>query len=307
MTALRVDLHIDTLSLLAERGGGLTPKREDFHVDAERCQAGGISLLGTAVFTVDGHEEPWKHCLSLFDARDRLHSDPNEPFQIVTHPDQLADLPAGTSGMLTTIENGIALEGEVSRLDFLHDRGVRILGLVWNGANELGQGCLEDSGEGLTSLGKEMVREAMSLGWAIDISHLNRRGVLDLCDMGAIVIATHSNARQIHDHVRNIDDEILQVLASCPAVVGINAFPPFLGPEASLETFDRHVSHVESMIGVNRVCLGTDLDGVSRTMSGFRDYRDMGRLWDELSKVNPHRADGVLGENFMNFWKTWAR
>lgn len=307
MTARRVDLHVDTLSLLAERGGGLAPQREDFHVDAERCAVGRISLLGTAIFTIDGHDQPWEHCLSLLDARDRLHADPEEPFRVVAHPDDLESLPAGTSGMLTTIENGIALEGDVSRLESLHERGVRIFGLVWNGANELAQGCHEDSGEGLTSLGKEVVREAISLGWAIDISHLNPQGVRDLCDMGAVVIATHSNARKIHDHVRNIDDDILKILAHCQSVVGINAFPPFLGSEASMMTFEQHVSHVESLLGAGRVCLGTDLDGIPETMSGFRDYRDMDQLWEKISKSDPDRADGVLGENFIRFWKTWAR
>ena len=208
----RADLHVDTLSLLAERGGGLAPRRTDFQVDSERCQMGRIDLLGTAIFTVDGHESPWEHCLSLLEARDRLHQDSSEPFQIVTHPEQVSDLPDGVVGMLTTIENGIALEGEVQRLETLHERGVRILGLVWNAANELGQGCHEDTGEGLTQLGKEMVKEATSLGWAIDISHLNPQGVLDLCELDATIVATHSNSRRIHDHVRNLNDETLKSL-----------------------------------------------------------------------------------------------
>ena len=75
----RADLHVDTLSLLAERGGGLAPRRTDFQVDSERCQMGRIDLLGTAIFTVDGHESPWEHCLSLLEARDRLHQDSREP------------------------------------------------------------------------------------------------------------------------------------------------------------------------------------------------------------------------------------
>jgi len=303
---LRADLHVDTLSLLAERGGGLTPQRNDFQVDSQRCQLGNIDLLGTAVFTVDGHESPWEHCLSLLEARDRLHQDSSEPFQIVTHPEQVSDLDDGVVGMLTTIENGIALEGEVQRLEILHERGVRILGLVWNAANELGQGCHEDTGEGLTQLGKEMVKEATSLGWAIDISHLNPQGVLDLCELNAAIVATHSNSRKIHDHVRNLNDETLSGLATVNSLVGINVFPPFLGGESKTDTFIDHVCHIAGILGEDRLALGTDLDGISRTMEGFRDYRDMEALHEALESKKSGLGSKVLGNNFMDFWRSWA-
>lgn len=302
----RADLHVDTLSLLAERGGGLAPRRTDFQVDSERCQMGRIDLLGTAIFTVDGHESPWEHCLSLLEARDRLHQDSSEPFQIVTHPEQVSDLPDGVVGMLTTIENGIALEGEVQRLETLNERGVRILGLVWNAANELGQGCHEDTGEGLTQLGKEMVKEATSLGWAIDISHLNPQGVLDLCELDATIVATHSNSRRIHDHVRNLNDETLKSLAAANSLVGVNVFPPFLGGESRVGTFIDHVCHIAGILGEERLALGTDLDGISRTMEGFRDYRDMDTLHAALESEISGLGSTVLGNNFMNFWRGWA-
>ncbi|OUU24607.1 MAG: hypothetical protein CBC13_03255 [Planctomycetia bacterium TMED53] len=307
MTVNRVDLHIDTLSLLAERGGGLAPTRPDFQVDSARCAEGGMSLLCTAIFTEDGKPEPWDHCLKLLDSRDRLHESEGEPFQVVQHPDELSGLPQGVTGMLTTIENGIALEGDVSRLEILHQRGVRILGLVWNGANELGQGCHADTGEGLSELGKLMVREAAQLGWAIDVSHLNPNGVMEVCEMGVTLLATHSNSRFVHEHVRNIDDDLLRAMADCGAVVGVNAFPPFLGGESSIETFIEHVSHIESILGSDRVCLGTDLDGISRTMTGFRDYRDMDLLHQELEESRSGRGVGVLGDNFVRFWSSWAQ
>ncbi len=306
MSSIRVDMHVDTLSLLAAKGGGLSPQRSDFQIDAARCREGSVSLLCTAVFTEDGTKNPWQHCLRLLEARDRLHENESEPFQVVRHPGDVAELAEGCTGMLTTIENGIVLEGDVSRLEVLHRRGVRILGLVWNAANELGQGCHEDTGEGLTDLGKTMVREAASLGWAIDISHLNPRGVLDLCEMGVTILATHSNSRTVHDHVRNLDDDLLAELSVCGAVVGINAFPPFLGEKANIETFIHHVNHVESILGSANVCLGTDLDGISTTMAGFRDYRDMDLLHENLEGSRLGRGDGVLGENFMKFWSRWA-
>ncbi len=151
-----------------------------------------------------------------------------------------------------------------------------------------------------------MVKEATSLGWAIDISHLNPQGVLDLCELGATIVATHSNSRMVHDHVRNLHDQTLNALATVNSLVGVNVFPPFLGGESRAETFVDHVCHIAGILGKDRLALGTDLDGISRTMEGFRDYRDMDVLNEVLESENSGLGSAVLGNNFMNFWRSWA-
>ena len=306
MNEYRVDLHVDTLSKLAEHGGALTPQRPNFHVDAHKCQLSKMSLIGSAIFTVDGHPDPWGHCLKLLEERNLLHADKHQPFRIVTHPDQVDALPAGTTGLLTTIENGIVLEGRVERLHDLHEQGVRVLGLVWNGANNLAQGCLQDTGEGLTPFGVTVVKEAAKLGWAIDVSHLNPAGVLEVCQLEVPVLATHSNCKSIHNCPRNLDPEMLSALANIDAVVGLNIYPPFLGGDHDMSTFLNHVEELEQVLGKDSVCLGTDLDGIDDAMTGFRDYRDLDQLYDFLEASEEGRGLRVLGNNFMSFWRKWA-
>ena len=159
--------------------------------------------------------------------KDRLSNDPEEDFRSITSPTDLQDLEPGTTGMLATIENARCLEGDISRLEQLHERGVRILGVTWNGANELGQGVLDDHQQGLTDFGQAAVNKAAELGWAIDVSHLNREGIIDVCQTGAPVLATHSNARALHEHPRNLSDELLKLLAQSNGLVGVNIYPSF--------------------------------------------------------------------------------
>ncbi len=308
---MRADLHVDTLWRLEEKGGALTPTRDDLQIDSTRCQEGEVNLLCTAVFTEDKRVDPWEHCGRLLDVKEMLSSDPHEPFVSVTQPSQLERLEAGVTGMLATIENARCLEGDLSRLEILHRRGVRILGVTWNGTNELGQGVMDDQHGGLTDFGNAAVLQAAKLGWAIDVSHLNREGVLDVCESGAPVIATHSNCRSLHEHPRNLTDELLELLARSGGFVGINVFPPFLAPAdtaVTLETVADHILYALEIVGVNRVGLGTDLDGISRTPEGFRDHRDLQRLESTLVNrgLDPVCAKGVLGDNFVNWWKSWS-
>ncbi len=308
---MRADLHVDTLWRLEEKGGGLSPRREPLHIDASRCKEASIRLLCTAVFTEDDRVDPWNHCNRLLDVRDRLHSEAEEPFEMVVDPMQLEALEESTTGMLGTIENGSCLEGDLSRLDLLHERGVRILGVTWNGANELGQGVMEDDHEGLTAFGKDAVRLASELGWAIDVTHLNREGVIDVCESGAPVLATHSNSRTLHEHPRNLSDELLQLISDRGGMVGVNVYPPFLAPATecvNLATVARHVLHLMEFLGQERVGIGTDLDGISTLPVDFRDHRDLDRLARALEQagVPPSAVDSVLGDGFINWWKNWS-
>lgn len=309
---MRVDLHVDTLWRLEEKGGGLYPRRDELHIDAQRCREGSVRLLCTAVFTEDQNPDPWGHCNRLLDVRDRLHESREEPFQMVTAPSELATLPTEMTGMLATIENASCLEGDLSRIEELHQRGVRILGVTWNGANQLGQGVLQDDHEGLTPFGMEAIQLATELGWAIDVSHLNREGVIDVCQSGSTVMATHSNVRSIHDHPRNLSDELIEMIGSRGGMVGVNLYPPFLGPKdhsITLETVTQHVLHLLEILGEDRVGVGTDLDGIDQTPQGFRDHRDLHSLADALQSggVPLATVEKILGTGFIGWWESWSQ
>ena len=138
---------------------------------------------------------------------------------------------AGQIGVLLSIEDGAALEGSLSALRAFYRLGVRAMGLTWNGRNELGEGvgAAKGAGGGLTAFGRDVVREMNRLGMIVDVSHLSEAGFWDVLEISdAPVIASHSNAKAVCDHRRNLTDRQIKALADAGGVMGINFCPPFL-------------------------------------------------------------------------------
>ena len=301
-----VDLHVDTFSRLVGEGGEWTGAREDLSVDLPRCREGGVRLLCCACWVPDDDPTPAVSVDRMLDRMEALDRDTATPIRQVRSPAELRALGEGELGILPTIENARSLEGSVERVDDLAARGVRILGVTWNGANELATGCGVSETGGLTRFGREAIERAAARGMAIDISHLNREGVAALLPLGVPTLATHSNARALHDHPRNLDDDQLVALAAADGLVGLNLYPPFLGAgEVSLSCFVSHARHVADLIGAAHLALGSDLDGIDRTPRGFRDHRDLPALADALAAggFTPTEIDGILGANFLAWWE----
>ncbi len=304
-----IDLHVDTLARLLTLGGGFEGERTDLHVDIPRTREGGIRALCTACFTHDDDPSPREHVRSMLDLADRLDRDPATAVKIVRSAPDLERLPSDVIGMIPTIENGRSLEGNLEVLDEWRERGIAILGIAWNGANELGEGCGADTGCGLTTFGREAILRAAGLGMAIDLSHLNRAGVADVLSLGVPVLATHSNCRRVHDHRRNLDDDQLRALAAGDGLLGLNLYPPFLGEDpVTLETLVAHARHGAEVVGADRLALGSDLDGIDRTPDGFRDHRDLPLLAEALRRAGFGEGEvaGILGENFVRWWNRVA-
>ena len=159
------------------------------------------------------------------------------------------------------IENGSALAGDLDRLDAFYARGVRILTLTWNGANELGFGAHCDPRLGLTDFGKAAVRRMYELGMVPDVSHLNEAGFWDVAAFGGPLWATHSNCAAIQPHRRNLSDAQLQAIFAGGGLAGINLYTQFLGGAGTARDVARHLAHMLRLNGEDHVALGSDFDG----------------------------------------------
>ena len=181
------------------------------------------------------------------------------------------------------IENGNALAGNLHRLDEFYARGVRLLTLTWNGANELGQGTGCGPHRGLTDFGKAAIFRMFELGMIPDVSHLNRAGFWDAIGLARAheksVWATHSNCSAIHFHPRNLDDGQLRAVFACDGLVGLNLYTKFLGGEGTAKDAAKHVEHMISLGGEDHIALGSDFDGceVQPSLAGpdKLEYLDM--------------------------------
>ena len=177
---------------------------------------------------------------------------------------QRAEIEAVCTPVLA-VENGNALAGDLRRLDEFAERGVRIVTLTWNGANELGHGARGEPSLGLTNFGKAAVRRMFELGIIPDVSHLNEAGFWDAVSLARIygksIWATHSNCYAVHPHRRNLSDEQLCAIFSCGGLVGISLYTEFLGGAGTARDVARHLAYVSALGGEDFVALGSDFDG----------------------------------------------
>jgi membrane dipeptidase len=164
-------------------------------------------------------------------------------------------------------------------LDAWVARGVRVVGLVHTEHNALASssGDAHAVDYGLTEAGKQLVRRAHALGVAVDVSHASDRAVTDVLalahETGGVVVATHSNARALCDHPRNLTDDQLRGIAATGGIVGLNFHSPFVvrGRPATLADVVRQAQHLVRVAGVDHVALGADFEGGIRPARGLED------------------------------------
>jgi len=208
---------------------------------------------------------------------------------------------------LLSLEGLYFMEGEIELLDSLYDDGVRCMSLTWNPDNEFAGGVSGVSGGGLTEKGLELVKKAFEKGILIDVSHITDKGYWDIAEAASIsmkpFVATHSNARKLCGHKRNLDDRMLKELARAGGVTGINMFSCFLSDKCESDINDviRHIEHICSIIGPSHVGFGSDFDGIDREKSAIAGPCEIADVLERLLKLNYLEKDvlKIASGNFL--------
>lgn len=191
--------------------------------------------------------------------------------------------------LILAVEGSALLCKDLSRLEKLYDKGVRILLPMWAGVIEAGGG--HDTDKGLTPFGKELVKECERLGIIIDTSHMSERSFWDTVSVStAPIIASHSNSAHICPHTRNLSDIQFLTILKTGGVVGINLYPPFISPKFNkgstpdeyINHLSKHILHFLSIGGEKALCLGADRDGFG-SVDGYSALCHIGKLYDRLT------------------------
>ena len=201
--------------------------------------------------------------------------------------------------------------------------GVRWIIPAYNTRNPLGDGCHEPSDAGLSMLGRAFVAEANRVGMMLDASHAGIKTSLDMIEQSSKpIVFSHSNARAIKDHERNIVDEQILALAARGGVVGINSIGAFVAQDnsSSVSGLVRHIDHIAQLVGPRHVGLGLDVVFYQAFMTQLYDSSSMmaqrGYPRPPWADVKPEALPdlvealmrlgygddailGVLGENFL--------
>lgn len=216
------------------------------------------------------------------------------------------------TGMILSVENGAALGGKLENIEKMASNGVKLFTLTWFGENELGFGSGTEN-RGLKPFGKEVLQKLNEYDIIPDISHLSDQGVYDVFKFtDKAVVATHSNARGVLPHFRNLTDDMIKELIKREGVVGLNLCEAFLKQEpapASFEDIRMQIEYFWKLGAEDILCFGSDFDG-AKVPDCIGDLNGMNALYVYLRKYG--FPDTLLEKLFFQnardfFYRQWEK
>ena len=215
-------------------------------------------------------------------------------------PDDLCRLKReGRCALMLGIENGYALGDDASRVEYFRRRGVVYMTLCHNGDNDL---CDSARGNqehgGLSDFGRMVISEMNRVGMMVDLSHAAEASFYQAIEASRTpIVCSHSSARALCDHPRNLTDDQLRALAASGGVVQVCLYEGFLRKEggATIEDAVRHICHMVEVAGIDHVGIGTDFDGDGGII-GCADASEVINLTRRL------RAKGFGAEEIEKLW-----
>ena len=239
-----------------------------------------------------GYEKCYEHALDMISFLEKQMSVYSKDIAIArSHQEICENDSKGKLSAIYTIEEGGILNGKIKRLHSLHERGIRLMTLMWNYENSLGHPNSKDMQvmqKGLKPFGIEVVETMGELGMIVDVSHASDGSFWDVMKYArGPVVASHSNCRALCSHPRNLSDEMIKALAEKGGVSGLNLYGVFLGSpkESRIDEMAEHILHMIQVGGSDFPAIGTDFDGF-RGMDRMEIpmLSDMEKLWSYLKK-----------------------
>ncbi|MDR0930148.1 MAG: membrane dipeptidase [Clostridiales bacterium] len=290
------DFHCDTLDKILDNNQSLLKNNGQLDIMRLLNNAqNAISIQAFACWIDSNNPQPFIRCNQLLDKFYQQYDTNKDYINLWTG----GDFAPSKVNAILTIENGSALMGKLQNVEYFYNRGIRLITLTWNGTNELGSGNVGGNGSGLTNFGIDVVKACSSLGILVDVSHLSDNGFTDVArtlNNGEAFVASHSNARAITNHPRNLtNDQIDQIIAR-NGFIGINLYPQFLGD--STDDILRHCDYILSRGGEDVLGFGTDFDGIEQMPKGINGVEDMPKVYRLLSnEFGAKIADKIIGDN----------
>ncbi|WP_035301797.1 dipeptidase [Clostridium sp. DL-VIII] len=262
-----IDLHCDTAGRIFYEN--LNLRNELCKVNIENLKV-GRNLGQVFAFFIDKklNDDPYDEFINLYDRFMKEIEKNSKEIEIVRNNKELFSAQRdGKIGAFLSIEGGEVVKGNTEILEKVYKMGIRILTITWNYKNELGYPNVEflNKNEHLTETGLEVIDKCESLGIIPDSSHLSDAGFYDLIRVcKKPFIASHSNARAITNHPRNLSDDMIKLLAEKGGVMGLNFCADFLGNKSvsSIEDMVFHINHIRNIGGIDVLAIGSDFDGI---------------------------------------------
>lgn len=299
-----IDAHNDTPYRLYWENGTLY--ENSFHNDIKK-QKGFRTLLLYAIFMdperVVDFCSPLAYFDSLYDNFTRELKQNEEHIEWVRDASSFPS--SNKQQAILTVEGGSLIDS-LERVEVLWEKKIKVLTLTWNDSNPLATSQMSQDSGGLTEFGKQVIVKMNELGMIADLSHASDRTFWDVLSITKKpVLVSHSNARAICNHPRNITDEMFGELMKNGGVLGINFYPTFLGENASLETIFTHLEHFLEMGGEDHIGFGSDFDGVDSLPKGITDFSSFWDIIIEMKRRNytQQLIEKICYQNMMGILK----
>lgn len=314
-----IDMHCDTVFELFRRKDR-NLKSNTLGVDLEKLEKSGSVAQFFACFIYmklfqgkDRFSKGYQYALDMISyAKQEFEKYPEEIALTKSYEELVENESIGKLSAFLTVEEGGIVENDTKRLEFLYEKGIRLMTLLWNEENCMGYPNSRDKelmNSGLKPFGIETVERMNELGMVIDVSHMSDGGFWDVLRYSKKpVVASHSNARALCPHPRNLNDEMIRALAEQGGIAGLNLYPYFINEngKATIDDLVRHIEYMFDVGGEDFVAIGTDFDGFDEGELEIRDISEMALLYHALKKRGFHErqlekfwngnAKRVLGE-----------
>lgn len=295
-----IDLHADTLMHTTLKGVDALMQNSETHLDIQKLIDGGAMAQFLAVFMLDDTifeslnrqaVTDWEYIEELYSHLQEALDKYDNHISLARNYDSLANIQmANKISIFLTLEDGRPLGEDITSLEKLYEMGFRLITLTWNHENTIGfpnSYQKQIMRKGLKPFGFEVVERMNDLGMIIDVSHLSDGGFYDVIETTKQpIVASHSNARQLANHPRNLTDDMIRKIANTGGVIGVNFYGHFLSNNeadnrSTIKLLKRHLDHIRNVGGSDVIALGTDFDGMSSELE-IDGPDKMNQLFDVL-------------------------
>ena len=301
---LTLDTHCDTPMFFPD-GVQIGQRDTRILVDLHKMDEGRQDATIMVAYLPQPTENPTAYADHIFDQIEAHVRDNAHAVALARTPDDLwHNKRQGLKSIMLGIENGIALDGQLSNLRHFADRGIVYMTLCHNGDNDI---CDSAKGTkthgGVSDFGREVIAEMNRLGILVDLSHAAESSFYDALELSRVpIVCSHSSARALCDHPRNLTDDQMRALAAKGGVAQTTIYHGFLRQhgEATILDVMAHLEHAIEVMGIDHVGLGTDFDG-DGGVRGLASSSDLLQFTIQLLARRFSEADiqKIWGGNFL--------
>ena len=262
---LTLDTHCDT-PMFFPQGIHFDQRDPKILVDLHKMSEGHQDATIMVAYLPQPTENPTAFADNIFDKIEEIVHQNKDYISIARTPSDLwMNKHRGRKSIMLGIENGIALDGKLENLKHFADRGIVYMTLCHNGDNDICDSARgNNTWNGVSAFGEQVIQEMNRLGVMVDLSHAGEKSFYDALDISSKpIVCSHSSARALCDHPRNLTDEQMRALAAKGGVAQTTIYHGFLRNEGEATILDvmAHLDHAIDVMGIDHVGLGTDFDG----------------------------------------------